>query len=76
MHCFLMIATNVYPEAWKNVAHFGMVPPHRLQNCLFAPYDAQTWESIRKQTSFHKLTYKFPPEKAQRTGTYYDVSVH
>ena len=33
----------------------------------------KTWEAIKSQTQFHKLTYKFDDRKIYHYTTYYDV---
>ena len=70
-HNFLQMAIEAYPEVWNKVVPFSNVTPHLLQFHLFEQYDPQKWENLRKQTSFHKLTYKFNPKDVQRPGTYY-----
>ena len=40
---------------------------------LFEKYDENTWNDIKSQTQFHKLTYKFEKSKEKISGTYYDI---
>ena len=47
--------------------------PHILLLRLFEPYDSEVMDAVKEMTPFHKLTYKFEPEKAQIPGTYYKV---
>ena len=72
LHDFIQMSIEAYPEVWNKVVPFSNAVPHILLLRLFENYDEQVWQGVRRQTSFHKLTHKFPQEDAQRTGTYYD----
>lgn len=71
LHDFIQMAVEAYPQVWSKVVPFSNAIPHILLLRLFEPFDSRVWEGIRAQTSFHKLSYKFTPEQAQRTQTYY-----
>lgn len=71
LHDFMQMAIEAYPQVWNKVVPLSNSIPHILLLRLFEPFDGQVWEGIRKQTSFHKLSYKFTPEQAQQTNTYY-----
>ena len=73
LHEFIQMSLEAYPHVWNKVVPMSNSTPHILLRRLFQPYDENVWEGVRRQTSFHKLSYKFTPEEAQRTGTYYDV---
>ena len=45
--------------------------PHILLLRLFEPYDPEVMDAVKEMTPFHKLTYKFEPEKKEIPGTYY-----
>jgi hypothetical protein len=47
--------------------------PHILLLRLFEPYDGTVMDAVKEMTPFHKLTYKFEPEKTQIPGTYYQA---
>lgn len=71
LHDFIQMAVEAYPQIWNKVVPMSNAIPHILLLRLFEPFDSQVWEGVRKQTSFHKLSYKYTPEQAQRAGTYY-----
>lgn len=70
-HVFFQMAIETYSKEWKKVVPFGNATPHILLLRLFEPYDERTWESVKGQTPFHKLSYKFTEEQAKKEGTYY-----
>ena len=72
LHDFMQMAIEAYPEVWRKVVPFSNSVPHILLLRLFEEFDPDTWQGIKNQTSFHKLTHKFAPEDAKRSGTYYD----
>lgn len=71
LHDFMQMAIDAYPQVWSKVVPFSNSTPHILLLRLFEPFDSAVWEGVSAQTSIHKLSYKFEPEKAQLTGTYY-----
>jgi len=71
LHNFIEMSIEAYPQVWEKVVPFSNSTPHILLLRLFEPFDAQIWEGVRAQTGFHKLSYKFSPEQAQRPQTYY-----
>jgi len=71
LHNFIQMSVAAYPEVWDKVVPFSNAVPHILLLRLFEEFDSYTWEGIRGQTCFHKLSYKFTAEDAQRPGTYY-----
>lgn len=72
LHDFLSIVLDFYPEEWGKIVPFDNATPHLLQLRLFDPYDERMWLAIKKQTPFHKLSYKFDNEQFKRKETYYD----
>jgi len=73
LHDFMQMALEAYPEVWSKVVPLSNATPHILLLRLFEPFDPHVWEGVKGQTSFHKLSYKFTPEEAQREGTYYQM---
>lgn len=71
LHSFMSIVLEYYEEEWKRVPPRDNATPHILLLRLFEQYDEDTWNMIRNQTPFHKLTYKFNDEQTQLEGTYY-----
>ena len=72
-HDFFELAIESYPQEWNEVVPCSNAAPHILLLRLFEQYDERIWEAVREMTPFHKLTYKFEPEKAQIPGTDYKV---
>ena len=70
-HDFFELAIETYPEEWNKVVPCSNAAPHILLLRLFEPYDGKIMDAVKGMTPFHKLTYKFDPEKAQIPGTYY-----
>lgn len=58
-------------EEWKKVVPVSNSTPHILLLRLFDKYDEKIWKSINDQIPFHKLTYKFSDEQAEKVDTYY-----
>lgn len=73
LHYFFQMSIEAYPEEWNKVVPFNNSTPHILLLRLFEPYDGQTWESVKEQTPFHKLSYKFDKRNIDIKGTYYDI---
>lgn len=71
LHDCFQLAIETYPREWERVIPMCNSLPHILLLRLFEPYDAQVWLAVQNATPFHKLTYKFTPEDAQKEGTYY-----
>jgi len=71
LHDFFQMTIEACPEEWKKVIPFSNSLPHILLLRLFEPYDENIWTAVKKQTPFHKLSYKFTEEQAQKEGTYY-----
>lgn len=70
-HLFFQLAVEAYPEEWNKVVPFSNAVPHILLLRLFTAYEPEVWESIKKMTPFHKLTYKFENSQVQLPDTYY-----
>ena len=70
-HDFFQLAIETYPEKWRKVVPFSNSLPHILLLRLFDIYDERIWTSVKEQTPFHKLSYKFTEEQAKTEGTYY-----
>ena len=73
LHDFLSIALERYAQQAQEIIPRDNAAPHALQLRLFEQYDERCWRAIKEQTPFHKLTYKFDPEKEGVQGTYYQV---
>ena len=61
-----------YKEAWNQIVPRDNAAPHILLLRLFDKYDDKIWQSIRQQTPFHKLSYKYDSglEKVKHTYFY------
>lgn len=71
LHKFFQMAIDACPEEWKKVIPFSNSLPHILLLRLFEPYDENVWAALKAQTPFHKLSYKYTEEQAEKEGTYY-----
>lgn len=71
LHNFIQMSIHAYPQVWEKVVPFSNATPHILLLRLFDRFDSDLWEGVKGQTSFHKLSYKFSPEDAQRPDSYY-----
>lgn len=71
LHDFFQLSLEVYPEQWQQVIPFSNSTPHILLLRLFDPYCETIWKALCEQTPFHKLTYKFSQENAEKQGTFY-----
>ncbi len=71
LHDFMSIVLDYYPEDWKNIVPRDNATPHILLLRLFEQYDERIWNSIKAQSCFHKLTYKFTEENLELEETYY-----
>lgn len=72
-HDFFSIVLDKYEDEWNMVIPRDNSTPHFLLHRLFNKYDQEMWDSIRSQTPFHKLTYKFEEDKPKIKSTFYDV---
>lgn len=71
LHDFMSIVLDYYPEDWNKIVPRDNATPHILLLRLFDSYDEKIWAVVKEQTPFHKLSYKFAGEQAQKEGTYY-----
>lgn len=71
IHDCFELAIEAYPEEWNKVIPFSNSTVHILLLRLFEEFDAKTWEALKEQTSFHKMTYKFEEEQTKLCNTYY-----
>lgn len=70
LHQFFELAIEAYPEEWKKVPPFSSALPHMLFFKLFEPFEAEEWERIKKQCSFHKLSYKNAPNIIEKDSCF------
>ena len=74
-HEFFSIVIEKYPTEWSKVVPFPNSVPHILLLRLFEPYNEEIWTAIKKQTPFHKLTYKYNPSQEYSAETYFNVLI-
>lgn len=72
IHDFMSIVLERYQDDWKKIIPRDNATPHLLLLRLFEQFDERTWNAIKSQTPFHKMTYKFQEEQIRIAGTYYD----
>ena len=76
-HDFLVISLEHNKEEWDKIIPRDSAAPHCLLLRLFDNYDEMMWKSMKEQTPFHKLTYKFDKEQlGTNKKTYYDVLIN
>lgn len=73
LHDFMAISLEYYKEMWNSIIPRDNATPHILLLRLFEQYDEEIWKSIKQQTPFHKLTYKFDQNLTMTNGTYYSL---
>ncbi|MBR2247927.1 MAG: capsular polysaccharide synthesis protein [Clostridia bacterium] len=71
IHFFIQISIETYQVDWEKVVPFSNSTPHILLLRLFEEYDKNTWEAIKSQTPFHKLSHKFSDELKNKPNTFY-----
>ena len=71
LHQFLSIVLDYYNDEWKKIIPVSNSTPHILLLRLFDKYDDKIWNEIKKQTCFHKLSYKFDNDAFSNANTYY-----
>ena len=74
-HDFMCITLDKYEDEKRRIIPRDNATPHILLLRLFEKYDQMTWEAIKLQTPFHKLSYKFDEEQTKKQGTYYDMII-
>ena len=72
-HDFVMISLEYNEGEWKKIIPRDNAAPHMLLLRLFDKYDENTWNAIKEQTPFHKLTYKFEESDTTIKNTFYQV---
>lgn len=75
LHHFIAMAMERFPEAARRIPPASSTPPHTLQFRLFDPYDEAVWAMLRRQSDFHKLTYRIDARDAARPGTFFDAII-
>lgn len=70
-HFFFNMATEAYPDEWKQVPFYSNLPCHVLQRELFQSYHKKRADQIQSMTCIHKLTYKYKHD-TDIEGTFYD----
>lgn len=71
LHDFLSIVLDKFSDEWNGVVPRDNATPHVLLLRLFEQYDESVWKAVKKQTPFHKLSYKFDNNKKEVENTYY-----
>ena len=71
LHDFFSIVLDRYTEEWNKVVPRDNATPHVLLLRLFDQYDEKIWKAIKKQTPFHKLSYKYKDEQRLKDDTFF-----
>ena len=67
-HMFFHMVTDKYSDLWKAMPRYSNIPTHFLQHELFKEYNSDLAERIKRQSDFHKLTYKYNQAKREFDG--------
>lgn len=70
LHDFFSIVLERYTDEWKKVVPRDNATPHLLLLRLFDQYDESIWKAIKKQTPFHKLSYKYNDEQSLKNDIF------
>ena len=70
-HDFITIVFEKYRTEAQAIIPRDNAAPHILLLRLFNQFDEQVWNSIKEQSCFHKLTYKFDNKLTDNKDTYY-----
>ena len=73
IHDFFQLSIEAYPDEWNKVMPFSNSTPHVLLLRLFEKYNDDLWSEMKRQTAFHKISYKWDQAYMTKKGTYYDV---
>ncbi|MGN0437449.1 MAG: capsular polysaccharide synthesis protein [Lachnospiraceae bacterium] len=68
---FMDMVLEYYSEDWLHIVPKDNATPHILLLRMFEKYDEAMWQEIKKQTPFHKLSYKYTEEQSSLKGTYF-----
>ena len=71
-HDFVAIALEHNEREWKKIIPRDNAAPHMLLLRFFDEYDEETWNAIKQQTPFHKLTYKFSEDQAKIQNSFFN----
>lgn len=72
LHQFMTIVMNVFPEEAHCIPPYTIENPHILLLHFFDKYDEHLWQDWKKQSYFHKLSYKLNKEDMEKKGTFFD----
>lgn len=76
LHNFLSMSLEYYDQDWKKIVPRDNATPHILLLRLFDKYDEKIWQSLKEQSCFHKLTYKFTQEQTSKKGTFFEILIN
>jgi len=71
-HLFFTMTVNTEKELWQSIPYFDAVNNTILQMELFDKFNPARMEQIKQISSIQKLSWKFPKEKFELEGTFYD----
>lgn len=76
LHQFMTIVMKDFPEETKRILPYTNENPHILLLHFFDRYDERLWQDWKKQTCFHKLSYKLNKKEEGHVCTFYDVIIN
>ena len=76
LHHFFTLACEYHADEADRIPPYTNETPHLLLLHFFNTYQERLWEDWRRQSCFHKLSYKLPQADTIRKGTFYDKIIN
>lgn len=76
LHQFMTIVMQEFPEEARCIPPYTNENPHILLLHFFDKYDEHLWNDWKRQTCFHKLSYKLDMKKMKIKDTFYDYIIN
>jgi len=70
----MTIVMKDFPEETKRIPPYNE-NPHLLLLHFFDKYDECQWQDWKRQSYFHKLSYKLEKKNMEERGTFFDVII-
>ncbi len=71
LHHFFTLACKFHADEARQIPPYTNETPHILLLHFFDAYRPSLWEDWKRQTCFHKLSYKLDPVKERQEDTFY-----
>lgn len=76
LHQFMTIVMKEFPKKAKRIPPYTNENPHILLLHFFDNYNERLWEDWKRQSFFHKLSYKLDKKDMEKAGTCYDIIIN